>query len=317
MTIKLIVILASLLLNQNDVLFEQHDAAVSVGDVDSYMHDLPSNVRKDIAYDDYRLETDMLGMINMNIIYDYLKKSGLIEKDEFKTIVKQFKKKKYKFDEEFIQTLRIEESSFKSSYQEFQIKKALYAYLKEYIQNQISPEKAENLAHDRFKLINKSLAKPEYRDISLIELPQSDYSQSDAISMVNELIKNDTADKFSEYAAKTSVKNTEKYKDGQLGQFHEAGFPYPFAETVFASEQSGIVPTIFDYNGQWYICRVNEITQPRAPDFNEYKDKLIATIVEESMNKKFQSIIDEYAQHELEINKESVDSIFSRYEVFQ
>lgn len=134
--------------------------------------------------------------------------------------------------------------------------------------------------------------------------------------MVKELMADDSIDSFSEKAKKLSEDHTVNMNAGQLGLFKQSGFRYPFAEEVFQSG-NGLVPAVFEKDDNWFIVRVNKIIPAQRIPFDEVKQKMVDEIVEQSMRRRFQSIINEYAQYEVEVNKELVDDIFSRYEVFQ
>lgn len=305
-----------LLLGQGEVLIEQHGAQVPVGDVDSYIHDLPSEVRKRISYDKHQLEKDILGMLNMNIVYQYLKDSELIDDPHFKETTEALLKEQLEVDSEFLDKMNIESDTFKESYRQYLTKKALYKALKEYILVDIDQNKAVKLAHDRYKIDRGSYVKPEQRDIGMIQLPQENYSQEQVLSIVKDLMANDSKSSFSDKAKELSEDSTVSLNAGQLGLFKQSGFRYPFADQVFQS-QVGLVPAVFEKDQNWYIVRVNEIISSQPIPFEEVKDEMVNEIMTKSMQRRFQRVIDEYAQYKVEVNNEIVDDIFSRYEVFQ
>jgi len=311
-----IAVFIMLLLGQGEVLIEQHGAQVPVGDVDSYIHDLPSEVRKRISYDKHQLEKDILGMLNMNIVYQYLKDSELIDDPHFKETTEALLKEQLEVDSEFLDKMNIESDTFKESYRQYLTKKALYKALKEYILVDIDQNKAVKLAHDRYKIDRGSYVKPEQRDIGMIQLPQENYSQEQVLSIVKDLMANDSKSSFSDKAKELSEDSTVSLNAGQLGLFKQSGFRYPFADQVFQS-QVGLVPAVFEKDQNWYIVRVNEIISSQPIPFEEVKDEMVNEIMTKSMQRRFQRVIDEYAQYKVEVNNEIVDDIFSRYEVFQ
>lgn len=311
-----LVVLFMLLLGQGDVLIEQHGAQVPVGDVDSYIHDLPEDVRKSISYDKFQLEKDILGMLNMNIIYQYLQDSGLINDPYFQNVAQQISETDKDIDPSFVNKMSLDMSDFEATYRHYLTKKALYSALKKYIMQDIDRQQAEKLAYDRYRTAKNDYVKPEQRDIAMIQLSQEKYSQEDVLSMVKELMADDSIDSFSEKAKKLSEDHTVNMNAGQLGLFKQSGFRYPFAEEVFQSG-NGLVPAVFEKDDNWFIVRVNKIIPAQRIPFDEVKQKMVDEIVEQSMRRRFQSIINEYAQYEVEVNKELVDDIFSRYEVFQ
>lgn len=311
-----LVVLFMLLLGQGDVLIEQHGAQVPVGDVDSYIHDLPEGVRKSISYDKFQLEKDILGMLNMNIIYQYLQDSGLINDPYFQNVAQQISETDKDIDPSFVNKMSLDMSDFEATYHHYLTKKALYSALKNYIMQDIDRQQAEKLAYDRYRTAKNDYVKPEQRDIAMIQLSQEKYSQEDVLSMVKELMADDSIDSFSEKAKKLSEDHTVNMNAGQLGLFKQSGFRYPFADEVFQSG-NGLVPAVFEKDDNWFIVRVNKIIPAQRIPFDEVKQNMVDKIVEQSMRRRFQSIINEYAQYEVEVNKELVDDIFSRYEVFQ
>lgn len=309
-------LIAFMLLNQNDILIQQHDAKVNIYDVDSYIHDLPDFVRKQLSYDSQQLEKDILGMLNMNIIYDYIKQKNLLAEQPFKNIVENNAKQILTVDESVYQALDINADEFKENYRLYLLKKQLYSSLQDYLISNIDTKQVEQLAKDRF-LINKlQFQIPEKRDIGMIQLSQDKYSQAEAIKVVTNLVNNDTVEAFKMSAKELSTDKTVKYNDGQLGQFHKAGFRYPFVDKVFTAEV-GILPTLFEKDGIWYILKVNEIIPAKPAIFDDHKESMVEKIKVEIMERQFQNIINQYAKHEVKVSKELVDDIFSRYEVFQ
>jgi len=305
-----------LLLGQGDVLIEQHGAQVPVGDVDSYIHDLPEDVRKSISYDKYQLEKDILGMLNMNIIYQYLKDSNLIDDPYFQAVIDDIQQENTDLDDEFIKQMDLSADAFIQSYKHYLTKKALYAALKDYILQDINQKQAEKLAYDRYRTAKSEFVKPEQRDLAMIQLSQDGHSQQDVLSLMKELMADDTVTAFSDKAKELSEDSTAEMNAGQLGLFKQTGFRYPFAEAVFSAD-SGLVPTVFEKDHHWYIVRVNKIIPAEPIPFEEVKDNMVAEIMDQSMRRRFQNVINQYAQYDVEINKDIVENIFSRYEVFQ
>jgi hypothetical protein len=306
----------SLMLSQNDVLVQQSGATVPLSDVDSYFNDIPPDIRTDLSYDAMQLEKNIIGMLNMNIIYDYIQQQGLIDQAPFNEVVSNVNKQVLNIDETVYQQLKVPEDQYKSNYRHYLTKKALYSTLQDYLYQQIDNDKATQLAHDRFLVNRAQYRTPEKRDIGMIKLPTADYSQADVLDWVKSLMTNDTVNHFNQLAAEVSTDQTVKYNDGQLGQFHQAGFRYPFAEQVFSAE-TGVVPSVFKKDDAWYIVRVNEIIAGKDADFSDYKESLVKRIKMEMMERQFQSIINQYANNSIEVNKELVDDLFRRYEVFQ
>jgi len=305
-----------LLLGQGDVLIEQHGAEVPVGDVDSYIHDLPNDIRRNISFDKFQLEKDILGMLNMNIVYQYLHDSKLIEDPYFQDVIEQTKNKELDVDDVFLQKLDLSADNFSQSYQHYLTKKALYSALKDYILNDIDRNKAEKLAHDRYKINQSDYLKPEQRGIGMIQLSQENYTQEQVLKIIKDLMAHDSPTFFSEQAKALSEDSTVTMNSGQLGLFKQSGFRYPFATDVFQSNK-GLVPAVFEKDNNWYIVRVNKIIPSQPTPFEDLKDDMIDDIMTKSMRRQFQSVISQYAQYQVEVNKELVDGIFSRYEVFQ
>jgi len=305
-----------LLLGQGEVLIEQHGAQVPVGDVDSYIHDLPAHVRKSISYDKHQLEKDILGMLNMNIVYQYLKENALIDDPYFKKTIEALDEDSLDIDSGFIDKLNLDTESFEESYRHYLTKKALYNALKDYILNDIDEKKAEKLAYDRYKIDQAQYVKPEQRDLGMIQLSQDNYSQGEVLDLVKELLRHDDVSYFSDKANELSDDSTVNMNAGQLGLFKQAGFRYPFADQVFESDL-GLVPAVFEKEGNWYIVRVNKIVPAEPIPFEMLKEDMVNEVMTKSMQRRFQSIISEYAQYEVVVNKDIVDDIFSRYEVFQ
>jgi len=305
-----------MLLNQNDILIQQHEAKVNIYDVDSYIHDQPDFVRKQLSFDSQQLEKDILGMLNMNIIYDYIQQHNLIDQEPFKGIVEANSNQVLLVDKSVYEKLGIDAVKFTENYRLYLLKKQLYTSLQNYLESKIDDNKVLQLAKDRYLITQSEFQIPEKRDLGMIQLSNNDYSQDDVVKIITDLVNNDSPETFKNTAKELSTDRTVKYNDGQLGQFHKAGFRYPFADKVF-SAKTGVVPSVFQNDNNWYILRVNEIIPAKPADFEAHKKNLVDKIKTEIMERQFQNIINQYAQHEVQVNRQLVDDIFSRYEVFQ
>lgn len=314
--INFIAFIFTLMLSQNDVLVQQSGVSVPLSDVDSYFHEIPPDIRTQLSYDPLQLEQDIIGMLNMNIIYDHIQSQGLVEQSPFKNVIQQIKSKPLDMDASVYKSLGVSADEFEKNYRHYLIKKALYSTLQDYLLQQIDEKKATRLAHDRFLVNQKQYRKPQKRDIGMIKLSMDKYSQDDVLALVKDLLKEDTAERFSDLAGDVSTDKTVEYNAGQLGQFHQAGFRYPFAETVFTADK-GVVPAVFQQDDAWYIVRVNDIIAGQPGKFADHQDDLVARIKNEMMERQFQYIIDQYAKNSIEVNKELVADVFRRYEVFQ
>lgn len=310
----LIITIILMLLNQDTTLIEQHHASVPVYDVDSYVYELPQVERLKISDDKKRLSADIVTMLNVNIVNHYLSNNHLLDDEYFQEVVESNQTMTIELDESFADKLGIDNDVFKKNFRKYLLKKALYQRLKSYLLMQIDDAKVEKFAHDRFSITKNKLKTPEKRDIGMIKLSQEQYDQAKVLDIVKSLRSDDSIEAFKDSAIKFSQDTTVKYNDGQLGQFHQEGFRYPFANTVFSAEV-GTVPAVFEKDGYWYIVRVNKIIDAKPAQFEDHKTDMVANIKEEMMERQFQSIIDEYAQHEVKINQEKFDDIFSRYEV--
>ena len=122
------------LFNQNDFLVKQGDVSVTFSDLDSYVYTIPSDKRGGFAVDTNQIDKNIISILNMNIVYDFIINSDYAKHPVFKNINDTMEQQEIVLDGDYIKQLDLNEEEFTRQFKHFLMKKE---YVKE-IKNVLS-----------------------------------------------------------------------------------------------------------------------------------------------------------------------------------
>lgn len=314
--IYLYLLLTTSLSNTNDKILEQGDVFVPISDMDAYVYLLPPDKRAGFVNDKQQMEKNLITMLNINIVDDYIKTNGLETHDAFNKINDIVNGMEVNLDDEFYMKLGLDKNSAYDHVKDFIIKKERFIRMSDLIKTNLTTNGViDNYLKEYFVINKDKFTIPEKRDISLIELNESQHNASEVKNLLNDLLNNDDFDYFSQIADEFSNDETVKYNHGHLKEYQHRSFSYPFADTVFSFDKTGVLPRIFKFKNAYYLVRINKITPELEPKFEEHKEQLSDELLPEIVQEKLQRIIDSKAKFKIKVNEELAAHMFERYKV--
>jgi hypothetical protein len=308
-------ILTTLVLSTSEKILEQGDAFVPISDLDAYVYLLEPVKRPGFINDKRQIEKNLITMLNINIVNDYIESNDLKTHIAFSNIDETVNDMAVNLDDEFYLKLGIDKDTAHNNVKKFIVKKERFVRMSDLIKNQLLDGAIDGYLNEYF-IINKSrFIKPEKRDISIIQLDIKKYDSEKTKNILNDLLKNDDFEYFSQIAADKSSDSSVQLNQGHLKEFRKNSFSYPFADTVFNQKSTGVIPRIFKYNDHYYIVRINQIREEVQPKYEDYKEQLTKELLPELVEKKLQRIIDSQAKFKIKLNDEVAAHIFERYKV--
>ncbi|WP_154222391.1 peptidylprolyl isomerase [Marinicella rhabdoformis] len=312
--IKLIFFVISLL-NQNTNLVEQNDVVVNLSDLDSYVHNLKPESRFGFAKDHGQIERNILSILNVNFVYQYVIDNDLDKEKEFASVTEALNTFEFKVDENFIKKLGIDRNDFLTNMKFFTLKKEYFMRMKIYIQKQLLKGPIQQYAYDQFLIEKNELTVPEKRRLSMITLDKNKHAQSSVVSLLTDVIKNNN---FNEVALKISDDPTVQLNKGDLSYFSKKQFHYKFADDVFSLNETGIIPSVFEMKDYYYLISIDEILPAKEAVFEDHKQRLIDELLPEFGKMKLQNIINSYSVNDkIKIDSNVISKVFERYLVFE
>ncbi|MCB1581957.1 MAG: peptidylprolyl isomerase [Xanthomonadales bacterium] len=294
---------------------EQGDSFVPISDMDAYVYLLPPEKRYGFITDKNQMEKNLITMLNINIVNDFITENDLENHVIFSNIEEVVNDMTNDLDEEFYQKLGLDEKTAYQNVKNFIVKKEKFIRMSELLKDQLLHDGIDTYLNEYFILHKAEYIKPEKRDISLIKINSEQNDASLVKNILNDLLMHDDKSYFSEVALKFSNDESVQLNQGHLKEFQKGGFSYPFAEPVFAYESIGVIPKIFKYDGNYYIVRINNIINQVAPEFADVKEKLTEKLLPEIIQERVQRVIDSKAKFKLEVNHEVATHVFERYQV--
>lgn len=312
---KLILLLLILNINPTTKVLEQGNTFVPLSDLDAYVYMLAPNKRAGFINDKIQIEKNLITILNLNIVKNYIQNTGLINHEVFNNVDDIVKEMPVDLDDEFYIKLGLEKNEAHEIVRDFIVKKEMFSRMSAYIKHELLNGSIENYLKEYFVLNKKHFLKEEKRDLSLIELNSSSYEIDVVKNILTELLQNDNFDNFSDMAVKYSIDESIDLNKGHLKFFRQSDFKYPFSQSVFEQNSIGVIPQIFKFESNYYLIRINEITPEVIPKFEEHRESIINKVLPDLVDTKLQNIINTQATNKVKVNPEIMAHVFERYKV--
>jgi len=310
----LLLILATLL-NHDSYMIKQGDVNVPLADLDSYVYLLPPEKRSGFAEDKFQIEDNIITILNINIVYDYIVNSELNSNPVFQPIQNIVNAKKINLDDQFYQKLSISKDVAHTNLLNFIKKKEYYVRMQAYLKNKLVEGDVDDLSKEYFLLNSSKWTVPEKRNLSVIQIKPESAHFKNIESIYSELNEDSSEDNFEKSALKYSDDPTVKLNKGNLSYFRQADLNFPFTEKIFQAP-TGLMSNIFKFEGSYYLIRINSIKEQIEPKFNDFEKQIKDQLVGEAAEKQFQNIINSQGINAIEVNEELMAHVFERYKVF-
>ncbi|VAW39909.1 hypothetical protein MNBD_GAMMA01-1647, partial [hydrothermal vent metagenome] len=311
---KLILLLATLL-NHDSYMVKQGDVSVPLADLDSYVYLLSPEKRFGFAEDKFQIEDNIITILNINIVYDYIVNSELNSDPLFQPIQTIVNTKEINLDNQFYEKLDINKNLAYDNVRNFIKKKEYYMRMRTYLKNKLDDGEVNELSKEYFLLNSSNWIIPERRSLSMIQIKPKSSNFNNIESIYSELAVNPSEDNFEKIALKYSDDPTVKLNKGNLSYFKRADLNFPFTEKIFQAP-TGLMSNIFKSEGSYYLIRINSIKEQIKPKYNDFEKQIKNQLVDEVAEKQFQNIINRQGNNPIEINQELMAHVFERYKVF-
>ncbi|WP_395374397.1 peptidylprolyl isomerase [Marinicella sp. W31] len=303
-----------------DVIAKQGDAEVNIKMFDAFAYSLPNDILVDYFVDRDRLETTVINFLNIELINQYIVKSGIAESEVFQN-VKQELEEKYKdktIDSKFTTTLGYESEVFKQLLFDFDLKKEFYKKLQYELVHEKEDSAFEELAYEQYITKKKQFVKPEKRNISHIFLDFRDKDKRMVFEKAEKVLAQVVADNtlFEQLVEEYSDDPTAESNQGNLGEFTKRQLESSISGPIFAQEKNGIIPRLLENSQGYFIVRLNEVIPSKQISFEETKSDMIESIKSNTGQKKFQNILTEQSKSKIDINAANIEKVVRRYDVF-
>ena len=303
------------LLSQDDVLVEQGEVAVSLSDLDAYVHNLRPESRFGFVEDKGQVEKNILTLLNINFIHQYLQDKKLIDKKEFATALEAVESAGIAVDSQYADKLGLNESEFLVVLKSYALKSELFSRLNIYFQQEMLKGIIQSLAHDQFILEKSKYRQNEKRRLSVIQLSKENHNQAYAIDVLNQVIDGED---FNELAVKVSDDPSVLLNMGDWSFYSQDQFKYIFSTDVFSVKDLGVIPSVFETKEDYYLISVEEIIPPKDADFEDHKQRIVDELLPGLAKRKMQNIINEYSSKgDIKVNGDTISEVYQRYLVFE
>ncbi len=269
---KLLIILLISLLNQKTVLVEQGEVAVPLSDLDAYVHDLKPQSRFGFIEDKGQVEKNILTLLNMNFVYQYLKDTGLIDNEKFSSAIDALETVDFVVDEGFADKLALEKDEFLEVLKLHTLKREYFMRLNIYFQQEMLKGTVQSLAHDQFILEKRKYREDEKRRLSVIQLSKKNHNQENAKDVLKQVINGED---FNDMAVRVSDDPSVTLNNGDWSFYSQKQFKYSFSDDVFSAKEVGVIPSVYETENDYYLISVEEIIPPKEADFENHKQRII------------------------------------------
>lgn len=304
------------LFSPKDKIMEQGSSSVTIADIDSYVYLLEPAQRAGFINDKDQIEKNLITMLNINIVNNYIESNGISNDLAFLNIEETVKNLEVDLDDEFYLKLGLDKGISYENVKDFIVKKERFIRMSDVIKNQLLNGALNDYIKEYF-IVNKSrFLKPESRKISLMKFKTDVYKLDEIKSTLNGLLEDDSLESL-HHIIETNLSKKDKVQFNHITskEFIKSDFTFPFVKQVFDIQSIGVIPKIFKFEGYFYITRIDEIIKEKAPKFEDYKDELTDELLPEIVQAKLQRIINSQAKHKININEEVVAHVFERYKV--
>lgn len=295
----------------NVLSIEKSNIVVKVSDVDVLVYGVPTTALHKLLETPSQLEKNIISMLNIKTVNQYLKDEKLLQQEPFKSI-----KIERQFDDErislFVKRFGYDESVFKKHLEDFEYQKQYFKTLADYFRGQISNQDLEDLAFEHY-LVNKSkYLQPERRELMVVQLDKASHSKSQANDVLNQLKQDLSESFFEKTAAEHSADEASKLTGGRFGAVAKNQVNLPFAEEIFLQPVPGLIDYLYQTDEAFYIVRIVDILPPSARPFKELKEELMAALAEGMAEQKINNVINGQSGRVV-ANPDTARAIFSRY----
>jgi hypothetical protein len=266
------------------VIVAQGDIAITLGDLDAWMQDVPADKRAGFIRSPDRIETTLFQLLMIKQLNREAKAQGL-DKDPF--IQRQV---------------------------QMQVERTIARYQREKVANAITAPDLSDLAKERYLANPEQFRGPDVVTVVHLLITEKDRGADAAKKLIDKLYKvaRKNPAKLEKLALANSEDPTVQNNSGVLKNVKLADLAPKFAEAarqLQPGELSAPVPSEFG----WHLIRLDAIDRGALPAFEDIKDKLTAQLEQEWRSKTYNAYFDDLRQRALKPDPEVMAELPFRY----
>ncbi len=295
----------------NGYLLKQDNTEITVAEIDAFVHGIPTEYRSSYVAKSSQFEKDLYTVLNINLVYDYLKNEGLLNavKQDQKVTESDFTGD---LDLQFIEKLGYDRDQFNEILIQFDMKKQYVKGFQYYILNNVNLKDAEELAVEYYQANSEKYSLPKRMDLSRITLSKSRYHFNEVLKLKDEINVKDKA-YFSEVAIQNSTERLVITNGGELGLVTQDALRRKIGLLLFESDQIGFHNYIFEDSRNYYLYYINDIVQAEKLSYDVIKSDLVKSIKQNIADSEFAEVMTKITDKKIDINIEEFSTIQSRY----
>ncbi len=308
---KLLVLLMTVI-SADKALITNDKFEISLNELHVSLYDLTEEKRQQAFSDVKYIDVILTKLLNYDYAYDYVLTNGINTDQDFinknNEVAQITKDAEY---QEYLAGLNISEEQFRELYYQHLLKKEYFFLLETHFQNALDSEAISNYIKQSYDVV-----KPKAEDLHIlytevIELPQAKYSQEAVINFLEKQVNDDSKESFQANVA--SLAKDEPLNSNEIKLRKDTQFNLPFVNDLYSINETGIVPKLFDYDGNYYVARIHEIDRSGKEQYFEYKQEKLNDLVDEQVKMRMQNIINTYTQKTIDVNQDAVTSLLESY----
>lgn len=266
------------------VVVRQGDVEVTLGDVDTWMLDVPEKDRAGFIRDAERIEQMLFQILVMKQANRDARASGL-------------DKKPYVVNHMAVASER-----------------TLARYQMEAAKNAIKAPDFSELAKEKYAADPTQFREPDTATLVHLLITEGERGSDAAVKLIQKLHKRTLKDpgKLEALVMEYSDDSSKVSNQGVLKNVSLATLDATFADAARKLEPGQVSEPVKSQFG-WHIIRLDAITRGRLPEFDEIKTKIVADLEREYIDREFRAYIDELRQRPMDPNPEVLANLPFRY----
>jgi peptidyl-prolyl cis-trans isomerase C len=266
------------------VVVKQGDVEVTLGDVDTWMLDVPEKDRSGFIRDSERIEQMLFQMLVMKQANRDARASGLDKKP------------------------------YVAAHMAIASERTLARYQMEAAKNAIKPPDFSELAKEKYTADPTQFSEPDTATLVHLLITEGERGSDAAVKLIQKLHKRvlKNPGKLQALVMEYSDDPSKSTNQGTLKNISLATLDPDFADAARKLEPGQLSQPVKSQFG-WHIIRLDAITRGRQPEFDEIKAKIVSDLEQEYVDRTFRAYVDELRQRPLDPVPEVLANLPFRY----
>ncbi len=297
-------------ISAEEALITSGEHNISITDMHVSLYDLETEQREKAFKDVKYLDVILRKLLNYEYAYDYVLQEGLNKSEDFveaENLVSEFVATMDYPD--YIKLLGMDEKLFKASYYDHRIRKEYFFLLEEHFKKTLDYAAIDKYIEEVYSTIKPSQDDLKIVYAQVVELPKDHYSQTQIIDSLKIQLNDDQVDLL----LPNLQQGDTALNSNEVKLAKDSKFNLPFTNDIYNYENSGVIPKIFEFEGNYYVARINKIDTSGLEHYYQYKERVLFDLVDEQIKKRMQNVINTYSQSETKVNGEAIEKLLESY----